>query len=338
MEEPEIGDSPSRDSRSAAPNSGYGRRFLLVISASVTLTLGYTAFDTWRRTRVAELELEGMLVLEAKATRRNHRLVQKSLNCESLLKKKTRGTLELNAALRSFAPAEFHEALRNALERAKLEQAFFQTVAIGSGQSIWICLPEEGNSLRIELSISADLQNYLDPTLVTNDFLHQTFELELEARKAYHLVLQAKSSSQDESTELDLTLDGESLFSETVLLQLVRQRQAGGGSGNELQVPRVTTDNFFDAAKEGKWKEFARYSCVFDSNELKWMKMETSVLSDAPVYGDGGAIALLEYDNIDSSIVKDDSVYHGMYMLKGLKPMPGGKSERANADSQMESQ
>ena len=36
------------------------------------------------------------------------------------------------------------------------------------------------------------------------------------------------------------------------MLQYDRQRQTGGFSGNELLVPRVTMDNFSDAAKKGK--------------------------------------------------------------------------------------
>lgn len=65
--------------------------------------------------------------------------------------------------------------------------------------------------------------------------------------------------------------------------------------------------------------------------------MQTSVLSDAPIDGDGGAIALLEYAKIDCSIVEDDSGYEGMYLLEGLKPIAQCKSDRSDTDLRMKS-
>ncbi len=65
--------------------------------------------------------------------------------------------------------------------------------------------------------------------------------------------------------------------------------------------------------------------------------MHTLVLSDAPIDGDGGAMALVECANIGCLIVEDDSGYEGMSLLEGLEPMAQDKSKRSDVDLRMKS-
>ncbi|MEM7558971.1 MAG: hypothetical protein AAF394_07595 [Planctomycetota bacterium] len=312
------------------PRSRGQKRFLWAFAVAITLALGFTSLSAWQRTVKARAELDKALATETGALNSLAVLEKKSQEYEALVRRRSRNAVQLSAAVDSFSREELNEPLKRAVEHTQLSQAFLRTASTGFGQEFWVSVPEEGHRLRIDLSASEDLQQYLESLPENQDELDQRFEFELDAGRVYHVAFEAAADLEADSTEISLKLDGKALLECTTLLSVFSYGEYGGITGSEFPLPRLKVNGeLLPAITDGLWCEVSRYSCTFPptDEEVRELKLEISLLSDKAIYCDWDNNYRLELEGIDHSYVDDDSVYQGMYLLKGLKPKLQSNSE-----------
>lgn len=317
------------------------KHFVWAFTIPITFALGLTSFTSWQRKVEARTELDKALATETAALNLLAALEKESQEYESLVRTRTSKALELSAAVDSFSREELNEPLKRAVERTQLSHAFLRTASTGFGQEFWVSVPEEGHRLRIDLSASEDLQQHLESLPENQDELDQRFEFELDSGRVYHVAFEAAVDLEADSTEIRLKLDGKALLECTTQLSVFSYGEYGGIAGTEFPLPRLKVNGeLLPAITDGLWCEVSRYSCTFPptDEEVRELKLEICLLSDKPIYCDWDNSYRLDPEGIDHSCVDDNSLYHGMYLLKGLKLKSGGKSEQADTDGQTKSQ